>query len=558
MEPNNFEDIIKQDSMLEKSNQPISERLSSNASYTLEYNEEGVFLIADYGTVDGKPLRPEIVIYDLTRRGITGFNDADIRLNIKRCNEKIRIADAQNENASDTDLIVFIAKDEMLAEMILLPPCKTGSIKGTEQIVDIIRQKWEVVFGVDVEAINKAVASLKYYNTIPIAYGKLPENGEDGHITFLFNTKHDYVPKITEDGSADYKNLNVFESVSEGATVAVKTPPTDGIEGNTVKGTKLAPKKGAEAKFPRIKNLHISEDGNSVIADKSGRIDYRNNRIEVTDVYKVLGDVDMSVGNIQFAGDIIISGNVISGLKIEAAGMIEVMGYVEASTLIAGKDIILRNGMQGMDKGKLVAGGNITARFIEHSEIEAKDSITSDYIVHCNVVAGEAITMQGKWGRILGGTVRAGKVITANTVGSPSNELTVIMLGASPTARVRYAELIESKAQIRAQLDKINSVAKVFSVQEVSPERQEMRDKLIAAKEQLENQFEEVNNEIELLNELLSKNSGARLHVLKTIYPNVKMTIDTSLTTIKNPVDFATFRSHEGEITFSACTKGSN
>ena len=60
--------------------------------------------------------------------------------------------------------------------------------------------------------------------------------------------------------------------------------------------------------------------------------------------------------------------------------------------------------------------------------------------------------MKGKWGKIIGGVLRAGKEITANTVGSPSNELTVIELGSAPELRARYIELTEDRDKTRAQL----------------------------------------------------------------------------------------------------------
>ena len=52
--------------------------------------------------------------------------------------------------------------------------------------------------------------------------------------------------------------------------------------------------------------------------------------------------------------DIRIRGNVLSGMKVTSEkGSIIVDGYVEAATLIAGKDVILKNGMQGKWQGKV-------------------------------------------------------------------------------------------------------------------------------------------------------------------------------------------------------------
>ena len=532
-----------------------SSPFEKNASYYVEYTEDGVFFVAEYEDVGGRPIQQEVFLQDIRRRNIQGLDEAVLWLKIQRHETRILIADPQEEADAPADEAVIVARNEMSAELVLLPPCGKGSEKSAEEVLASIRDKWGIVFGVDEKVVTDAVNAREYNEYIVVAHGKPAEKGEDAVMTFLFETEHNYAPKISDDGNADYKTLNIFESVKEGTTVVVCTPPGEGIEGTTVKGTPLPPKRGADLKLPVGKNVRISEDGRSLIAEKSGRIDYIRGRVDISDVFQVNGDVDMSVGNLDFVGDVLIFGNVISGLTVKATGLIEVRGYVEAATLTAGKDIILKNGMQGMDKGILNAGGNIVAKFLERCEIHAQGNITSDYIIQCKVTACGAITMKGKYGKILGGVVRAGSSITANTIGSPSNELTVLELGASPDLRVKCMKLTEEKNQIRIQLDKINNVQRVFEARgdNASAERQEMREKLIGAKGQLENKLEEIAAEIEELTATLDSQTDAKVHIFKSIFPNVKITIDSSATVTKGKVDYATFKRHGGEVTFTAC-----
>ncbi len=527
-----------------------------DASYRVEYAEDGVFVVPEYGDAGGRPISAEIIAYDLQRRGVLGLSVSELPLRLRRRDARIRVADAQEERAADSDIILLIPPGDMSAEMVMLPPCNGGRVQTAGELIELIRGKWGVVSGLDEGAVRDAADTRAYYQRIPVASGKLPERGEDGRTIFLFSTTHTFAPKIAEDGSADYKNLNIFESVTEGAALVRATPPGEGTEGYTVKGARLAPQRGAEAKLPKGKNVRLSDDGTSLIATKSGRVDYINGRVEVADVYRVPGDVDMGVGNITFEGDVIVSGNVISGLSIEATGMIEVWGYVEGAALTAGKDIVLKNGMQGMDKGKLVAGGSIVARFLERCEIQAKENILADYIVQCKVLAGQSVCAKGKWGRILGGVVRAGKEVLASTVGSPANEMTVIELGASPELRARCTKLEAVRNQLKVQLDKINNVARVIPSSSDSPDRLEMRQKLIAAKEQLQQQYSETVEELAALAQKLSEHSGAHLHVMKSIYPTVKVIIDSCSTTTKSVVEFATFLYRDGEIVFTACEAG--
>ena len=57
-----------------------------------------------------------------------------------------------------------------------------------------------------------------------------------------------------------------------------------------------------------------------MFAEKTGRVDYKNRSVTVSSCYTVSGDADLSVGNISFNGDVLIKGNVISDITIEASG----------------------------------------------------------------------------------------------------------------------------------------------------------------------------------------------------------------------------------------------
>ncbi len=524
-----------------------------NASYVVEYAEDGVFLNVSYEDAGGIPVQPAVLSYDLSRRNIVGADIGGPLIRIRRHEERIRIADVQPEPPSDTTVFVTVTRDEMSAKMVLLPPCGTGSVQDTEELLATIRENWGVAFGLDEDAVRAAIVERLYYQEISIANGKPMEKGEDGKVVLLFNTQRSYAPKIAEDGSADYKNLNVFEGVKEGAGVATLTKPGEGADGCTVKGQTIPAQKGRDAKLPKGKNVRISEDGQTLIAAKSGRVDYINGRIDVADAFRIAGDVDMGVGNILFDGDVTVKGNVISGLTIEASGTVEVGGYVEASTIIAGKDIILKNGMQGMDKGKLKAGGNIVARFLERSSVEAQGGLFSDSIVHCSVTAGDFIKMQGKWARILGGVVRAGRVITANTVGSTSNELTVVELGASAEMRAQCARLTATRDEAKAQLDKVAMTTRVLMAKSDATGRQQLLPKLTAAKEQFQQQYSEAVSELEVVMKKIEELSHARLHVLKAIYPNVKVSINMCSTITKTSDEYVTFYYRTGDIVSTSC-----
>lgn len=523
----------------------------TDALFTIQYTEEGVYLEISRGAVSD-PLNIQAALYDIERRNIDSININNVKSYLRRGGTH-RIAEPQEEQPVDSDVFVHISTDEMSASMVLLPPVLTGQSKTPEEIFELIKDKWNVVYGLNEELINTTVKSTLYYRPIIIAQGQAPQKGKDGEIVFNFNTKHSIAPKILGDGSADYKNLSIFESVAAGDEVITIIPPEPGIDGSAVTGKVLPAPKGAEKKLPKGRNVNVSSDGLSLIAAKGGRIDYINNRVEISDIYNIRGDINMGVGNVQFDGDIIVDGNVISGLTVQASGMIEVRGYVEAATLIAGKDIVLRNGMQGMGQGRLESGGNVVARFIERATITTKGNIIADYIIQCIATANGSITLKGKWGKVLGGVIRAGKEVTARIIGSPSNDRTQLELGVLPEERARYTKLDQERGQLKAQLNRVKNLLGVMPSSDLSQEKQAMYQKLQTAAQQLEEQHEALAQELSELQQLLNTNSGGRVNVLKTIYPNVRIQIDSGVLTTNSPIEFATFRCKEGEVHFTAC-----
>ncbi len=89
-----------------------------------------------------------------------------------------------------------------------------------------------------------------------------------------------------------------------------------------------------------------------------------------------------------------------------ASGTGTVGGVVEGSEIIAGGNIELKTGIQGMDKGRLVASGSINAQFIERATVIAGSDVIADSIIHSTVEAGRSLIMNGRRGSLMGGSIR--------------------------------------------------------------------------------------------------------------------------------------------------------
>lgn len=539
------------DPTMEVNNSAISqsERVSVDAAYAIEYTENGVFLVVSYEQGAGMPLIPELVSYDIARRGIAGHSPSSLAARFRKQDKLIKLAGPQEETSADADLAAHLSRDEMTATMMLYPPVAGGNAITPEAALALLRDKWRIVYGLDEEAVVSAVEAQHYYMPMVVARGRAPVRGENGRIVIKFKTEHSFAPRILEDGSVDYRDLDIFESVQENDLLAEIIPPSDGTDGMTVTGKTLPAQRGKAVKPPKGKNTRLSEDGLKLYAAKSGRVDYTACLVEVSDVLRIPGDVNMSVGNIDFPGDVEIKGNVLTNFTVKATGNVEVWGVVEAATIIAGKNIVLKAGIQGMDRGMLQAGGNITARFIEKTQVQANGSLFSDYIAHSTVSVLGRVALSGRHAKIIGSVIRAGKEVVARHVGANS----LIEIGVSPEMRARLAELEERQTQIAAQLEKIESIMGTMPLNE--PGDSPLHQKLAMTHVQLETELAGCAAEIEMLRTVLAERSGGKVHISGLVEQDTKLIIDSAQYLVRSNMEYATFRYSEGDVVFGSCEK---
>ena len=90
-------------------------------------------------------------------------------------------------------------------------------------------------------------------------------------------------------------------SVKAGDVLAVYIKPTPAEEGTDVLGNN--PCRSRQGAYVASVRMHLSEDGRQIIASADGAAK-KKNKICVTNVLIINGNVDVSVGNINFEGNV--------------------------------------------------------------------------------------------------------------------------------------------------------------------------------------------------------------------------------------------------------------
>jgi uncharacterized protein (DUF342 family) len=356
-----------------------------------------------------------------------------------------------------------ISEDKLSVFLSVYPPSSSGRMMTADWVEKMLAGRG-IVQGIDrsavEQALNEAVSKNMPVHDVVIAEGRPAQRGEDSQIELKFQPEKIAGTIDEHSGKIDYKERKSIQQVKAGMLLAVKIPSTSGIEGIDVFGETIPAESGNGKDLMPAGNVKVSNDGLSFTAEIDGIVFLSpENKIWISQEYKVPGDVDYSTGNLSMEGSLDIKGWIHSGFEVRASDEIRVGGGVEDAIVEAGADIFINGGIIGSGGGHVQAGGKVTARFFENATVHAGgDIIVHDDIFRSAVSTnGSVIASKGK-GRIRGGSVDALKGVEVNEIGSDSGVKTYVSVGMDSKTRNLLAD---SKKQLkhferqRAKMDKI-------------------------------------------------------------------------------------------------------
>lgn len=461
-----------------------------------------------------------------------------------------------NKNKVDETIRVEISMDKMLGVVSF----KEAENDGKKLTLDAIRKNMKeagVVSGLNNELIASLVQKKEYDHKYLVARGKPPIHGEDGTLELFFNTNTEEMeslrPKENSDGSVDFKSLDIIQTIEKDQLLAKITLPTEGEPGENVLGKIIKPSRGKVKRLPKGKNVYISEDGLSLHSSIEGQLVYDLNRVNISETYVVEGDAGLATGDIDFSGNVVVTGNVESGFTIKAGGNVEVQGFVEEATIIAGNGILLRHGIQGKDKGKLVAGGDIVAKFIQNSIVETKGSLYTEAIMHSQVEAGDSIIVEVNKGLIAGGTIQATKLISAKIIGSPMSTTTKVKISMALSLQQQFNTAQNTLATKRQQLDQVEKnisfiQEKLAKGETIPRARLERVKPMIALQKQLSDQIGTTQVEYEKLAAMLQDYREGAIQVSDVMYPGCKIVMGTLVKHVREDIKYAKITVQDNDI----------
>lgn len=445
---------------------------------------------------------------------------------------------------------VRISYDEMEAYLTLPTPLY-GEPYRLEDIMETIRQSG-VKIGLNEKKISSMIENRCYDHECVIAKGIEPVEGVDAYYEFNFNSDFNKKPTRRKDGSVDYWSIHSVEMVKKGQIIATYTEPVNGSNGMTVKGKLLMAKRGRPLPPLTGKGFERSEDNKIYTASMDGKIEKRNSRIMISAVYEIHGDVGLKTGNIDFRGDVVVHGNVPTGAVIRATGTVTIDGSVEGCLIDADKDVIIRGGMLGQERGVVKTRGNLHAKFLEYCTVKAEGQVVTDSMVNCNIISNDRVFLEGKRASIVGGVIHAAAGVEAYNFGNQYGVKTEVYVGVNMELKKEinyHEECIKEAQQIIEKIDiglkQFDDAVKAGMPIDPSDTRKAslMRTKIVkqadmAAHTQSLNQ----------MNEVVRKAQGASVNVVHDIYGGVIIGINDTTVAVKDKQSTVSFVERNGKV----------
>jgi len=412
---------------------------------------------------------------------------------------------------------VSISEDEMKATANFYPP--TGDMEpiGLDDIKELLDSKG-IISGVDWDGIKEAVFKCNteriQVTDVVIARGVEAVDEVPEHLIVEEHLLKESSRAGRGNGRVDFKETSPFVLVKEGQVLARKSPHRQGRMGSNVQGKAIAYK---TVKITQIEpGDNTREQGDCIVAGCDGRFEYNQSSFRVNEVLEVSSDVDYTTGHIDFPGDVIIKGEIKDGFRVRSGGSVYCAKTMDASEVFCQKDLIVKQGIIGRNRGRVKVEGIVETKFIENCYLEAKNEVFVENGILNSAVHTLKRLELGKKGIIIGGRIYAQDGVAATQIGSALGPRTEIYCGIDYSVEQKVEWIRDKNIELALKLGEVERKLKAAS---------EAREKLIEVQTKLKQAIHRMNEAANSLIFQLDKNEEADVIVKGSIFPGAYIEI---------------------------------
>lgn len=346
--------------------------------------------------------------------------------------------------------IIVSRTSDGLSAFVMVAANRETSYPVLDEILNELKNHG-IVYGINSAAINEMITLKTVNKQVKVAQGIASLPGTDGRVEIVVDISSIGKPRALADGRVDHHNIAYVLSVTKGDVLARHIPPVDGETGIMVTGRQMLPLQPRDERLlPGVGTMISPQDPNLLIAGTDGGfwVDERGS-IEVHNEKTITGDINYQTGDINFPGDLTITGTVRSGFSVETKGSLFINGSVEDCKIKSKGNIVIKGGAFGSGSGSMECEGSIKVRLLENFNTSAEGGIVVlEDILHGTVTAGKTVVAK----TILGGTVASFTGIEAETIGSEAEIKTVLDIGKKyERLQARY-HLLQKMSQLTTEV----------------------------------------------------------------------------------------------------------
>jgi uncharacterized protein (DUF342 family) len=411
--------------------------------------------------------------------------------------------------------------------------CIATGRKPNEKVLVHYLKRHNIIYGIKIENIKKILAENKWDEYYDVAEITPPVDGQDAKIELNISVQPNLKPQLRNDGSVDYRDIKSFTSVIKGQLLATRFPATLGKAGVGLNGEPIFSKPGNDRPLPSGKNTEGSKDGKQLLAARTGIAYQENGMLNIVEMLHIGGNVDFSIGNVKYSGDVLINGNILPGFTIEADGTVHIKGDVESARVISRNGrVIVEKGIIGKGDTNISAKLGIQVSFAQEAVLTTEGCISFDkFLLHCDCTA-ETFEGYGSGSNIIGGDIKAEKSVVVRHIGTDKGVNTKIRLfdkhKAAVEEKIKELQILEKK--LVNDLDPIEKQLRTKAIllkkaDEVSLRQREEVKKWVDAHNVLNSKIKYVKQKIEeLQNELKGPRSyDGFIFIQGNVYPGTEL-----------------------------------
>ncbi len=362
---------------------------------------------------------------------------------------------------TDESIAVDIESDEDLSGEPAVVTQNTEPIITPPDLFWFLQQN-NIIQTIDYSAVYDFCAAIEMGSTpapTVLARGVEPVSGADGWFELTVKVSGEETEfEEDEEGNIDLRNLNAYSEIEPDQKLGTVHPPQDGIHGITVHGLPVLAERGQPFQLIAGEGVVLKYEDRVAFAVRSGRALFEKQIISVVDQLVVPGDIDLSIGNIDFNGFVEVKGDVPDDFDIKTTKGIKVSGHIGACNIESDSSIEITS-MAGKDLGQITCYGDLHANFLNQVTVICYGDV---YVT--NEIRNSMIKSTGKViverGSIIGGSCTAMDGVEAKDFGTSSGQKTRVVAGIYFPDADRFDYLREQLKSINQQIDSISAALK--------------------------------------------------------------------------------------------------